>query len=146
MVCKAVSIPPFHKIIGVRVKLIAQRINEGSPLVFVVDFKIKVLGFLQYKKSIMIISFRDRKTEKLFNGEPVSKLNEKLAQKDRRRLELLNAAQKIEDLYFPASNKFHALEGFNPKRYAVWVNKQWRISFIWEESNNAIDVYFEDYH
>jgi proteic killer suppression protein len=94
----------------------------------------------------MIISFRDRKTEKLFNGEPVSKLNKKLAQKARRRLELLNAAQKIKDLYFPASNKFHALEGFNPKRYAIWVNKQWRISFIWEESNNAIDVYFEDYH
>jgi proteic killer suppression protein len=89
----------------------------------------------------MIISFRDRKTEKLFNGEPVSKLNKKLAQKARRRLELLNAAQKIEDLYFPASNQFHALEGFNPKRYAIWVNKQWRISFIWEESNNAYDVY-----
>ena len=70
----------------------------------------------------MIINFRDSKTEKLFNSEPVLKLNKKLAQKARRRLELLNAAQKIEDLYFPASNKFHVLEGFNPKRYAIWVN------------------------
>jgi len=60
-----------------------------------------------------------------------------LAQKARRRLELLNAVQRIEDLYFPPSNQFHVLEGFNLKRYAIWVNKQWRISFVWEEDNNA---------
>ncbi len=70
----------------------------------------------------MIVNFRDEKTEKLFNGEPIPKINNKLAQKARRRLELLNAAQKIEDLYFPPSNKFHVLEGFNPKRYAIWVS------------------------
>ena len=35
----------LQEIIGVRVKLIAQRINEANPLVFVVDFKIKVLGY-----------------------------------------------------------------------------------------------------
>ncbi len=92
----------------------------------------------------MIISFHDTRTEKLFNGESVSKLDKKLAQKTRRKLELLNAAIKIEDLYFPPSNKFHVLEGFNSKRYAIWVNRQWRISFTWEE--NIFDVYFEDYH
>ena len=94
----------------------------------------------------MIVNFRDEKTEKIFNGEPIPKINNKLAQKARRRLELLNAAQRIEDLYFPSSNKFHVLQGFNPKRYAIWVNKQWRISFVWEEDNKAYDVYFEDYH
>jgi len=94
----------------------------------------------------MIVNFRDEKTEKLFNGELISKINNKLAKKARRRLEFLNAAQRIEDLYFPPSNNFHALEGFNPKRYAIWVDKQWRISFVWEPDNNADDVYFEDYH
>lgn len=67
-------------------------------------------------------------------------MDSKLTQKVRRRLELLNAAQRIEDLYFPPSNQLHALEGFEPKRYAIWINKQWRISFIWGEDNNAYDV------
>ena len=94
----------------------------------------------------MIVSFCDEKTEKLFNGELIPKINNKLAQRVRRRLELLNAAHRIEDLYFPPSNRFHALEGFTPKRYTLWVNKQWRISFFWEQDNNAYDVCFEDYH
>jgi len=37
----------------------------------------------------MIINFRDEKTEKLFHGEPIPKINNKLDQKARRRLELL---------------------------------------------------------
>jgi len=39
------EIEQYLKRIGVRVKSIAQRINEGNPLAFVVDFKIKVLGY-----------------------------------------------------------------------------------------------------
>jgi len=93
----------------------------------------------------MIVSFRDRRTQMLFNGEPVSRIDSNLAKKTRRRLELLGAAKKIEDLYFPPSNQFHVLDGFNPKRYAIWVNKQWQISFLWID-NDVHDVYFEDYH
>ncbi|BAP56884.1 plasmid encoded proteic killer toxin HigB [Thioploca ingrica] len=93
----------------------------------------------------MIISFRDKKTEIIFNGEPVRGIDKNLANKIRRRLELLNAAQKISDLYFPPSNRFHVLEGFEPRRYAIWVNNQWRISFVWGD-NGVYDVYFEDYH
>jgi len=81
----------------------------------------------------------------LFNGESVPRIDSNLAKKIRRRLELLGAAKKIEDLYFPPSKQFHVLDGFNPKRYAIWVNKQWRISFLWI-NNNIHDVYFEDYH
>lgn len=46
---------------------------------------------------------------------------------------------------------FHPLTDFmlqspsKPTRYAILVNKQWRISFEWSE-NHAFDVYFEDYH
>lgn len=93
----------------------------------------------------MIKTFRDDITENIFIGKRVRGIDENLAKKARRRLELLNAAIQLEDLYFPPSNKFHALQGFNPTRYALWVNKQWRLSFGWGEGN-SFDVYFEDYH
>jgi len=94
----------------------------------------------------VIITFRDKITKKIFDGENVKQIDKELCKKSRRRLQLLNAARKIEDLYFPPSNKFHSIEGFEPPRYAVWVNNQWRITFEWHEDNNAYDVYFEDYH
>jgi proteic killer suppression protein len=72
----------------------------------------------------MIVSFRDRRTNMLFDGEQVPRIDPNLAKKVRRRLELLKAAKRIEDLYFPPSNQFHVLDGFNPKRYAIWMNKQ----------------------
>ena len=93
----------------------------------------------------MIITFRDRITKRIFNGEQVQRIDKNLLKKVRRRLELLNAAKRIEDLYFPPSNKFHILQGYRPIRYAIWITKQWHISFEWHE-DNAYDVYFEDYH
>lgn len=93
----------------------------------------------------MIITFRNKTTKQIFDGEKVKRLDSNLIKKARRRLELLNAAKKIEDLYFPPSNKFHMLKGFKPDRFAISVNKQWRITFEWNDSN-AYNVYFEDYH
>jgi toxin HigB-1 len=93
----------------------------------------------------MIRSFRDEKTEDVFHGRRVQRLDAGLAKQARRRLELLNAAVRLEDLRFPPSNRFHALQGYQPTRYAIWVNNQWRITFEWIEGV-AFDVYFEDYH
>jgi len=93
----------------------------------------------------MIITFHNRTTKLIFNGDKVKRIDKNLLKKVRRRLELLNAAKRIEDLYFPPSNKFHILQGDVPIRYAIWVNKQYRISFEWKE-DNAYDVFFEDYH
>jgi proteic killer suppression protein len=93
----------------------------------------------------MIKSFRDDRTEDIFEGRNVRRIDKKLAKRARIRLGYLNYATKLEDLYFPPSNRFHALQGFKPTRYAIRVNKPWRISFEWSE-NHAFDVYFEDYH
>jgi proteic killer suppression protein len=93
----------------------------------------------------MIKSFCDDGTESIYHGRRVRRLDTKLAKRARRRLELLNAATKLEDMYFPPSNRFHALQGFQPTRYAIWVNNQWRITFEWIDGH-ALDVCFEDYH
>lgn len=94
----------------------------------------------------MIITFRDKTTRKIFDGEKIKAIDKTLAEKTRRRLQLINSAVKAEDLYFPPSNKFHALQGYDPPRYAIRVNNQWRISFEWHSDGNAYDVCFEDYH
>ena len=54
----------------------------------------------------------------------------------------IDAASSLEDLAGTAG--FHALRG-KPQRYAMSVNKNWRITFGWDEdSATAIDL--EDYH
>jgi proteic killer suppression protein len=93
----------------------------------------------------MIRSFCDDRTRDIYHGRRVRRLEAKLATRARRRLEYLNAATGLEDMYFPPSNRFHALQGFQPTRYAIRVSKQWRISFEWEDGH-AHDVCFEDYH
>jgi toxin HigB-1 len=92
----------------------------------------------------MIKTFRDSQTQQIFEGQPVKRLDHVLAKKARRRLEFLHAAVRIEDLYHPPSNHFHALSS-SPIRYAIAVNQQWRITFEWA-GNDAYNVAFEDYH
>jgi len=48
----------------------------------------------------MIIRFRDKITRKIFDGEKIKAIDKTLAEKARRRLEQINSAIKIEDLYF----------------------------------------------
>jgi proteic killer suppression protein len=45
------------------------------------------------------------------------------------------------------SFSFHPLKGDMRGRYAVKVNKNWRITFSWDETGpSAIDIDYEDYH
>ncbi len=94
---------------------------------------------------IVITTFRDKRTAAIFNGKSVKGVDAKLIKKARMRLQYLHAAIMLEDLYFPPSNKLHALQGFTPTRYAIAVDKQWRITFEWRD-HNAFEVCFEDYH
>jgi proteic killer suppression protein len=91
----------------------------------------------------MIKSFRS-KALKLFAGKgDASKLPVQNHGKVRRQLAALNAATKPEDMNLPG-NRFHGLEG-EPKRYAVDVSGNYRLTFGWE-APDAIDVDLEDYH
>ena len=59
-------------------------------------------------------------------------------------LDRLDAAIKPEDRLLPGFG-FHGLTGVNPKRYAVSVSGNWRITFSFD-GEDAVDVYLEDYH
>lgn len=89
----------------------------------------------------MIQSFADDTTKQIWEGKSVRRIPGDLQRQALKRLTFLNLAKKLEDLYVPPSNHFHAVD----KRYAIRVNMQWRITFGWSESGPA-DVLFEDYH
>ena len=95
--------------------------------------------------SRMILSFADEITALLAQKVVVKGIQPGLIKQAGKRLDYLNAATTIEDLYFPASNKFHALKGNKPPRYAISVNDQWRITFEWTPAGPT-NVRFEDYH
>jgi len=53
----------------------------------------------------VIKSFGDKRTEHIFEGRYVKRLDNELQRKTLRRLRYIDAAQKIDDLRIPPSNK-----------------------------------------
>lgn len=61
------------------------------------------------------------------------------------KLDVLNAAQSLDDLRSPPGNKFETLRGNFKGFHSIRINDQWRIVFRWQGSN-AHDVQVIDYH
>ena len=93
----------------------------------------------------MIKSFLDKRTEEIFNGRRVKRMDGELQKKVLRRLRYIDAAERIEDLRVPPSNKLEKKEGDLRNFYAIWVNWQWRIIFKWVDGF-AHEVQLIDYH
>ena len=93
----------------------------------------------------MVKSFADKRTEQIFNGENVKRLDTGLQKKVLRRLRYIDAAMRIEDFLVTPSNKLEKKEGDLQNFYAIWVDTQWRIIFKWLD-NEAHEVQLVDYH
>ncbi len=61
------------------------------------------------------------------------------------KLDLIDAAAVLDFLRSPPGDHLEALKGDRAGQHAIRVNDQWRICFIWRESD-AYDVDFCDYH
>ena len=92
----------------------------------------------------MIETFGDKKTEALFRDQRVLEF-QSCARPAKRKLDMLNAAAKLDDLKIPPSNRLEKLEGNLKGFYSVRINDQWRLIFRWVEGN-AQDVQVTDYH
>jgi len=92
----------------------------------------------------MILSFGDKRTERLFRDAVVREFHG-VARRAKRRLEGLHAAARLEDLRVPPSNRLDTLRGDLAAYYSIRINDQWRILFTWIE-NNAHEVTIRDYH
>lgn len=93
----------------------------------------------------MIRSFRDDATEALFNGRLPKGFPTEALKVARRKLAMIHAAARLEDLRVPPGNRLEALAGDRAGQYSIRVNNRWRICFVWSDTG-AESVEFVDYH
>lgn len=96
----------------------------------------------------MIYSFRDETTADLFrerNTRSARRIPRDVWRRAQRKLKLLDAAAKLEDLAIPAGSRLEPLKGDQAGSYSVRINDQYRVTFQWK-GGHAYEVCVEDYH
>ena len=93
----------------------------------------------------MILSFRDKETERLFRREPVKKIPPPVERPALRKLLVLDAAVSLDDLRVPPGNRLEKLSGDRLGQYSIRINDQWRVCFRWEDGD-AHEVEITGYH
>jgi proteic killer suppression protein len=91
----------------------------------------------------MILSCRDKETEKILNRIP-SRRFRAIQDRAEERLAQLDAATTLKDLSFP-SMRLEKLFGDRKGHYSIRINDQYRICFEWRDAN-AHRVEIVDYH
>ncbi|HKZ01340.1 MAG TPA: type II toxin-antitoxin system RelE/ParE family toxin [Pyrinomonadaceae bacterium] len=93
----------------------------------------------------MIKSFRCAETERVFHRQFTRKFPRDIQQRAFMKLNALDAAVKLMDLYLPPSNRLEALQRDRKGQHSLRINDQWRICFLWREGH-AEGVEIVDYH
>ena len=94
----------------------------------------------------MILSFRDKDTEQLYQGKRVPRL-QAIQRQAEKRLRILEAATCKQDLMLLPGNRFEALKGDRQGQYSIRINDQWRICFAWPDgAPGPSQVEITDYH
>ena len=97
----------------------------------------------------MINSFKDKGTEDIFNVKSTRAARqacpEVLWKVARRKLGMVNAATRLEDLRVPPGNKLKPLQDDREGQHAIRINDQYRVCFTWTDSG-ADEVEVTDYH
>jgi proteic killer suppression protein len=108
-----------------------------------------VLAGLWETKGVAIRSFATKGTEHIFD-----RLRSKVARKTcpeaiwpvaRRKLDLLNAVNRLRDLAIPRGNELEALKGDRKGQHSIRINEQYRVCFRWTQDGPE-DVEITDYH
>lgn len=96
----------------------------------------------------MIKSFGSKGTEDIYHGvdsREARKIPQTVWRVSWRKLDMLNAAIRLEDLKAPPGNRLEALRGDKRGQHSIRINDQYRIVFSFRDSN-AYDVEITDYH
>lgn len=96
----------------------------------------------------MIVSFHDPATADLYHGRATARVRRfppDVRESVERKLDMLDAAARLEDLLLPPGNRLEALRGDLAGRHSIRVNRQWRLVFRWTGAGPA-DVTLTDYH
>lgn len=93
----------------------------------------------------MITDFHDEETCKVWLGKFSRRLPNQIQEVARRKLRMLNNAQRIEDLRIPPNNRLETLRGDRAGQWSIRINEQWRVCFVWNDGR-ASRVEICDYH
>jgi toxin HigB-1 len=96
----------------------------------------------------MIASFGDDATADLYHGRNTHRVRRFAPALQRvalRKLDVLNAAHRLDDLREPPGNRLETLAGALAGYYSIRINQQWRLVFRLQ-GNSAYDVSLIDYH
>jgi toxin HigB-1 len=93
----------------------------------------------------VIRSFRDKETERIWQGQRSRKFPGDIQERALRKLRQIDASLTVDDLRSPPGNRLEALRGNRAGQWSVRINDQWRICFRWKDGE-AHDVEITDYH
>lgn len=97
----------------------------------------------------MIVSFKNAGTEDIFDGKNSRAARQTCPQQlwrvAMRKLEQIDSATELNDLYIPPSNRLEALKRDRIGQHSIRINDQYRVCFTWTETG-PIDVEITDYH
>jgi len=96
----------------------------------------------------VIVSFGDPATEALYHGvadRRTRRFPRDIVKTSLRKLDMLAAAVKLDDLRVPPGNRLEALKGDLEGVHSIRVNEQWRVVFRWTAQGPS-DVRLTDCH
>ena len=93
----------------------------------------------------MIVSFRDRDTELLWETGRSRRLPASIREPAGKKLAILDAAGSLAELLSPPGNRLEKLRGNRVGQHSIRINDQYRICFVWKGSD-AHQVEIVDYH
>jgi proteic killer suppression protein len=93
----------------------------------------------------MIRSFADKRTARFFQDGVVPAGWRTIADRARRKLDMLDALTRLEDFGKVPGNRLEALRGDRKGQWSVRINEQWRLCFRWA-AEGPEDVEIIDYH
>ncbi|MCI7330689.1 MAG: type II toxin-antitoxin system RelE/ParE family toxin [Selenomonadaceae bacterium] len=95
----------------------------------------------------MITSFADKETKKVYNQQFSRKLPQAIQRIALRKLMMLDAAERLDDLRIPPSNHLELLHADREGQHSIRINAQYRICFVFDkERGNCSQVEIVDYH
>jgi len=97
----------------------------------------------------VIVSFKDKASEDIFNGIASKQARKSCPQSlwrvATRKLDQLDSVITLEEVKVPPGNRLEALSGNRSGEYSIRINQQYRICFKWGD-NGPFDVEVIDYH
>jgi proteic killer suppression protein len=93
----------------------------------------------------MIRTFADEASREFWETGKSRKVPADIRRVATRKLAMLHAAVRLDDLRVPPGNRLEHLHGDRQGQHSIRINDQYRLCFDWKEGD-AYDVEITDYH